>query len=100
LDEDRAQDTKGAPLKYRWHYFAAHNKPTKRRLPHEVWRLLDNDYQYQVVRRGAFFDAEKGRVILDRFAELEPAQRCIEEKADRSPKKRNRRPKERDPRAA
>jgi hypothetical protein len=52
-------------------------------LPYEAWQLLDSNYRYEVVRRGAFFDAEKGGIILDRFTELEPAQRCIEERAER-----------------
>jgi hypothetical protein len=76
-------------------------------MPYEAWQLLDSYYgcdrrnsRYEVVRRGAFFDAEKGGIILDRFTELEPAQRCIEERAERPPKTRNRRAEERDPQSA
>jgi len=77
----------------RWRYFAAdETKPRGRSFPHEVWQLLDSRYQYQVVRRGAFFDAEKGGIILDRFAELEAAQRCVEASATRPPQKRKRTP--------
>jgi hypothetical protein len=88
-------------LRDRWRYFAAHERtPLRRSFPYEAWQLLDNDYRYEVVRRGAFFDAEKGGIILDRFTTLEAAQRCIEERAERSPKKRNRSPEERDPQSA
>jgi hypothetical protein len=50
-------------------------------LPYEAWQLLDGNYRYEVVGRGPFFDAEKGGIMLDRFTELETAQRCIEERA-------------------
>jgi hypothetical protein len=101
MDQGRAQDTKGAPLQDRWRYFAADERTLARRsLPYEAWQLLDSNYRYEVVRRGAFFDAEKGGIILDRFTELEPAQRFIEERAERPPKKRNQRPEERNPDAA
>ena len=78
----RVQDTKGAPLQDRWRYFAANERTRARRpSPYEAWQLLDSNYRYEVVRRGAFFDAEKGGVMLGRFTELETAQRCIEERA-------------------
>ena len=94
-------DIKGAPLQDRWRYFAADERAAARRsLPYEAWQLLDSNYRYEVVRRGAFFDAEKGGIILDRFTELEPAQRCIEERAERPPKKRSRRPEERNSQSA
>jgi hypothetical protein len=77
----------------RWRYFTSdEHKPMRRRsLPHEVWQLLDSEHQ--VVRRGVFFDAEKGGIIMDRFTELEPAQRCCEASAERPPKKRKQTPK-------
>jgi hypothetical protein len=99
MDQGREQDTKGAPLRDRWRYFAADEKTRDRRpLPYEAWQLLDSKYRYEVVRRGAFFEAEKDGIMLDRFTELEPAQRCIEERAARPPKKRTG-PEERTPRA-
>ena len=64
-------------------------------MPYEAWQLLDSNYRYEVVRRGAFFDAEKGGIILDRFTELEPAQRCIEERAERA--RARRKAREEDP---
>jgi hypothetical protein len=97
MDQDRAQDTKWAPLRDRWRYFAANERnPARRSFRYESWQLLDGNYRYEVVRRGAFFDAEKNGVIVDRFTELEAAQRCIEERAERPLKKRGQRPKERD----
>jgi hypothetical protein len=63
-------------------------------LPHEVWHLIDSKYQHQVVRRGVFFDAEKGGLILNRFTELESAQHCVEASAERPQQKRKRTPKE------
>ena len=90
----RARHQGGTLLQDRWRYFASgEQKPTRRRsLPHEVWQLLDSKFQHQVVRRGAFFDAEKGGLILDRFTELEAAQGCVEASAERPTKKRNRTP--------
>jgi hypothetical protein len=78
----------------RWRYFApGEQKPTRGHLvPHEVWQLLDSKYQHRVVRRGAFFDAEKGGIILDRFTELEAAQRCVEASEERPPQNRKRTP--------
>jgi|SRR4051812_4244590 len=89
-------DDAEGPLQDRWRYFASdEQKPTRRRsLPHEVWQLLDSKYQHQVVRRGVFFDAQKGSLILNRFTELEPAQRCVEASAERPPEKRKRTPEE------
>jgi len=81
-------------LQDRWRYFALdERKPTRRSFLHEVWQLLDSEYQHQVVRRGAFFDAEKGGIIIDRFTGLEPAQRCCEASAERPPQKRKRTPR-------
>ena len=102
MDQGRAQDTEGAPLQDRWRYFAAEERnPAKLSpLPYETWQLLDGTYRYEVVRRGAFFDAEKGGIMLDRFTELEPAQRCIEARAARPPKKRTRTPEEQDSQSA
>jgi hypothetical protein len=69
-------------------------------LPYEAWQLLDGNYRYEVVGRGPFFDAEKGGIMLDRFTELETAQRCIEERAAGRRKNGNGMPKGRDPESA
>jgi hypothetical protein len=101
MDQDREEDTKGAPLQDRWRYFAANERtPASRSSPYETWQLSDSNFRYEVVRRGAFFDAEKGGIMLDRFTELEPAQRCIEARAARPPKKRTRTPEEQDSQSA
>jgi len=75
-------------LQERWHYRARDEEnPTLS----PIWYLQDSDPQLKVVRRGAFFDAERGSVILDRFTTLEEAQRRVETEAKRMPMRRGRR---------
>jgi hypothetical protein len=85
----------GTPLQDRWRHYASDEwKPMMRHSSaHEVWQLIDSEYRHQVVRRGGFFDAEKGGIVIDRFTELEPALRCCEASAKRPRRKRKGTPK-------
>ena len=42
------------------------------------------EHHYRIVLRGESYDAEKNGKIIGQFAELEPAQRCIEASAQRA----------------
>ena len=61
-----------------------------------IWELRNSNsiYEYRVVQRGPFFDAQKETFILERFTELEPAKRHVEAIAEQSPQKRKRTPEE------
>ena len=41
-------------------------------------------HHYRIVLRGKSYDAEKNGKLIGQFAELEPAQRCIEASAQRA----------------
>jgi len=85
---------KGASLQDRWRYTAPGEKYPNRSAAHEIWYFHNSDYQYKVVRRSAFFDAERDTFILGRFAALEDAQRCVETDAARVRIKRPRKSKQ------
>jgi hypothetical protein len=42
------------------------------------------EHRYRIVLRGRSYDAEKNGKVIGRFAELKPAQRCIEASAQRA----------------
>ena len=52
----------------------------------EMWRpcFPHGVHHYRIVLRGKSYDAEKNGKIIGQFAELEPAQRCIEASAQRA----------------
>ena len=64
----------------RWNYIARDERNPSRPA---IWYLQDSDPPLKVVRRGAFFDAERENFILGRFAGLEEAQHCVETDAER-----------------
>ena len=70
-------------LQDRWSYVTADQRNPSSR--HEIWYLREAKYQYKIVRRGAFFDAQRDNLILDRFSTLEAAQRCVETISERVP---------------
>ena len=41
------------------------------------------EHRYRIVLRGKSYDAEKNGKLIGQFAELEPAQRCIEASAQK-----------------
>ena len=49
----------------------------------EMWRpcFPHGVHHYRIVLRGKSYDAEKNGKLIGQFAELEPAQRCIEASA-------------------
>jgi hypothetical protein len=52
----------------------------------ETWipRFARGEHHYRIVLRGKSYDAEKNGKLIGQFAELEPAQRCIEASAQRA----------------
>ena len=52
----------------------------------EMWRpcFPHGVHHYRIVLRGKSYDAEKNGKLIGQFAELEPAQRCIEASAQRA----------------
>jgi len=52
----------------------------------ETWipRFARGEHHYRIVLRNKSYDAEKNGKIIGQFAELKPAQRCIEESAQRA----------------
>ena len=52
----------------------------------EMWRpcFPHGVHHYRIVLRGKSYDAEKNGKIISQFAELKPAQRCIEASAQRA----------------
>ena len=52
----------------------------------EMWAPCSpcGEHRYRIVLRGESYDAEKNGKIIGQFAELEPAQRCIEASAQRA----------------
>jgi hypothetical protein len=67
----------------KWKYMAADPKAT---CFYDVWHAIDTGtlHKYCVVLRHGRYDAEKNFKIIGEFAELEPAQRCVEASAARA----------------
>ena len=66
----------------RWHA----TPETDPRTCFETWipRFARGEHHYRIVLRNKSYDAEKNGKIIGQFAELKPAQRCIEESAQRA----------------
>jgi len=52
----------------------------------ETWipRFARGEHHYRIVHRNRSYDAEKNGKIIGQFSELKPAQRCVEESAQRA----------------